>query len=255
MTSDPIQLHLDVVRSNIKKQAVDPVLISSARSFFDRSHHLQYSYNFNWLGRPIIQYPQDIVAFQEIVSNVKPDFVLETGIAHGGSLVLSASILCLLDVMEGLDPRRSHRKVVGVDIDIRSHNRKALDNHPLRFKMELIEGSSVDPSIVNQARSLIDNSGTTIVSLDSNHTHDHVLAELDAYADLVSVGSYCIVYDTVIEDMPAGSFSDRPWDIGDNPKTALHQWLSGHPEFEIDRDIDNKLLISVAPEGFLKRIS
>ena len=255
MTSDPSQLHLDVVRSNIKKQAVDPVLISSARSFFDRSHHLQYSYNFNWLGRPIIQYPQDIVAFQEIVSNVKPDFVLETGIAHGGSLVLSASILCLLDVMEGLDPRQSHRKVVGVDIDIRSHNRKALDNHPLRFKMELIEGSSVDPSIVNQARSHIGNSGTTIVSLDSNHTHDHVLAELDAYADLVSIGSYCIVYDTVIEDMPAGSFSDRPWDIGDNPKTALHQWLSGHPEFEIDRDIDNKLLISVAPEGFLKRIS
>ena len=255
MTSDPIQLHLDVVKSNIKKQAVDPVLISSARSFFDRSHHLQYSYNFNWLGRPIIQYPQDIVAFQEIVSNVKPDFVLETGIAHGGSLVLSASILCLLDVMEGLDPRQSHRKVVGIDIDIRSHNRKALDNHPLRFKMELIEGSSIDPSIVNQARSHIDNCGTTIVSLDSNHTHDHVLAELDAYADLVSVGSYCIVYDTVIEDMPAGSFSDRPWDIGDNPKTALHQWLSGHPEFEIDKDIDNKLLISVAPEGFLKRIS
>ena len=255
MTSDPIQLHLDVVRSNIKKQAVDPVLISSARSFFDRSHHLQYSYNFNWLGRPIIQYPQDIVAFQEIVSNVKPDFVLETGIAHGGSLVLSASMLCLLDVMEGLDPRQSHRKVVGVDIDIRSHNRKALDDHPLRFKMELVEGSSIDPSIVKEVRSYARNSGTTLVSLDSNHTHDHVLAELDAYADLVSVGSYCIVYDTVIEDMPDGSFPDRPWDIGDNPKTAVHQWIGNHPEFEIDKDIDKKLLISVAPDGFLRRIN
>ena len=255
MTSDPIQFHLDVVRDNIQNQAVDPTLIGSAREFFDRSHHLQYSYNFNWLERPIIQYPQDIVAFQEVVSTVKPDLILETGIAHGGSLVLSASMLCLLDIMEGLDPRRSNRKVVGVDIDIRSHNRKALDDHPLRFKMELIEGSSIDPRIVKEVRSLVRNSGTTLVSLDSNHTHDHVLAELDAYADLVSVGSYCIVYDTVIEDMPAGSFPDRPWDIGDNPKTAVHQWISGHPEFEIDKDIDHKLLISVAPDGFLKRIS
>ena len=255
MTSDPIQFHRDVVRNNIQKQAVDLTLISSAREFFDRSHHLQYSYNFNWLERPIIQYPQDIVAFQEVVSTVKPDLVLETGIAHGGSLVLSASMLCLLDVMEGLDPRQSHRKVVGVDIDIRSHNRKALDDHPLRFKMELIEGSSIDPSIIKEVRSISRNSDTTLVSLDSNHTHDHVLAELDAYADLVSVGSYCIVYDTVIEDMPAGSFPDRPWDIGDNPKTAVHQWISGHPEFEIDKDIDHKLLISVAPDGFLKRIS
>ena len=255
MTSDPIQAHLDVVRNNIQKQAADVTLISSAREFFDRSHHLQYSYNFTWLGRPVIQYPQDIVAFQEVVSTVKPDLILETGIAHGGSLVLSASMLCLLDVMEGLDPRQSHRKVVGVDIDIRSHNRKALDDHPLRFKMELIEGSSIDNSVIQEVRSHVDESDTVIISLDSNHTHDHVLAELNAYADLVSVGSYCIVFDTIIEDMPAESFPDRPWGIGDNPKTAVHQWLGSHPEFEIDKEIDNKLLISVAPDGFLRRIS
>jgi cephalosporin hydroxylase len=226
----------------------------TASDFLLQSIKDRYSYGFSWLTRPIIQYPQDIVAFQELVSQVKPDLILETGIAHGGSLVLSASMLCLLDVMEGLDPRQSPRKVVGVDIDIRPNNRKALDEHPLRFKMELIEGSSIDPDIIQQVRSHADGVERVLVSLDSNHTHEHVLAELNAYADLVSVGSYCIVFDTAIEDLPAGSFPDRPWDVGNNPKTAVHEWLKSHPEFEIDKDIDNKLLISVAPDGYLKRI-
>lgn len=226
----------------------------TASDFLLQSIKDRYSYNFSWLSRPIIQYPQDIVAFQDIVSQVNPDLIVETGIAHGGSLVLSASLLCLLDVMEGLDPRQSSRKVVGVDIDIRPHNRKALDEHPLRFKMELIEGSSIDPDIIQKVRSHADGVDRVIVSLDSNHTHDHVLAELKAYADMVSVGSYCIVFDTVVEDLPAGSFPDRPWDVGNNPKTAVHEWLKSHPEFEIDKDIDNKLLISVAPDGYLRRI-
>jgi cephalosporin hydroxylase len=225
-----------------------------ASDFFRATVKASYSYCFDWARRPIIQYPQDIVAFQEIVMNVAPDVVIETGIAHGGSLALSASLLCLLDVMEGLDPRQSPRKVVGVDIDIRPHNRKALDEHPLRFKMELIEGSSIDPDIIQQVRSHADGVERVLVSLDSNHTHEHVLAELNAYADLVSVGSYCIVFDTVVEDLPAGSFPDRPWDVGNNPKTAVHEWLKSHPEFEIDKDIDNKLLISVAPDGYLKRV-
>lgn len=214
----------------------------------------KYAYQFDWLGRPIIQLPQDIVAFQENVFSSRPDLIIETGIAHGGSLVLSASLLCLLDVMEGLNPRESKRKVVGVDIDIRPHNRKAIDEHPLRFKMELIEGSSIDPEIIKQVRSHSDGIDRVLVSLDSNHTHEHVLAELNAYADLVSVGSYCIVFDTVVDDLPAGSFPDRPWDVGNNPKTAVHEWLKTHPEFEIDKDIDNKLLISVAPDGYLCRI-
>ena len=227
----------------------------TASDFLLQSINDRYSYNFSWLSRPIIQYPQDIVAFQQLVSQVKPDLILETGIAHGGSLVLSASMLCLLDVMEGLNPRESSRKVVGVDIDIRPHNRKALDEHPLRFKMELIEGSSIDSDIIQQVRSHAKGVERVMVSLDSNHTHEHVLAELNAYADLVSVGSYCIVFDTVVEDLPAGSFPDRPWDVGNNPKTAVYEWIKGHDEFEIDKDIDNKLLISVAPDGYLKRIS
>ena len=254
MTKDPIKSHFDQAEKRAQQQAIDKTITLSASQFFARSHQLQYSYNFSWLNRPIIQYPQDIVAFQELVSTVKPNLIIETGIAHGGSLVLSASILCLQDVMEGLDPRQSPRKVVGVDIDIRPHNRKALDEHPLRFKMELIEGSSIAPEIIQQVRSHADGADRVLVSLDSNHTHEHVLAELNAYADLVSVGSYCIVFDTAIEDLPAGSFPDRPWDVGNNPKTAVHEWLKSHPEFAIDKGIDNKLLISVAPDGYLKRV-
>lgn len=211
-------------------------------------------YTWDWLGLPIIQISQDVVQFQQIISEVQPDLIIETGIARGGSLAFSASLLCLLDVMDGVDPRKSPRKVVGIDIDIRPDNRKALDEHPLRFKMELIQGSSIDLEIIHQVRGFAKNSTNVLVSLDSNHTHDHVLAELNAYGDLVSVGSYCIVFDTCIEDLPSNFFPDRPWGVGNNPKTAVHEWLKSHPEFEIDKNIDSKLLISVAPDGYLKRI-
>jgi len=214
----------------------------------------RYSYRFNWLGRPIIQIPQDIVQFQEIVMSTQPTLIVETGIAHGGSLLLSASLLCLLDIMDGINPQKSDRKVVGVDVDIRPQNREAIDSHPLRFKLELICGSSTDESVIEQIQNFAKDSRSTLVALDSNHTHSHVLAELDAYAQLVTVGSYCIVFDTVIEDLPIGSFPDRPWDVGNNPKTAVHEWLKSHSEFEIDRAIDSKLLVSVAPNGYLRRV-
>ncbi|WP_028953312.1 cephalosporin hydroxylase family protein [Synechococcus sp. CC9616] len=239
----------------IHAQGVDKDLSAVTSKWFSLANGYGYSYHFECLGRPLIQYPQDIVQFQELISQVSPDLIVETGIAHGGSLVLSASMLCLLDVMDGLDPRQSPRKVVGVDIDIRPHNRKALDEHPLRFKMELIEGSSIDPEIIQQVRSHAQRFDRVLIALDSNHTHQHVLAELNAYADLVSVDSYCIVFDTVIEDLPSGSFPDRPWDVGNNPKTAVREWLKFHDEFEIDRSIDSKLLISVAPDGYLRRVS
>ena len=252
-TLKPVEINVQRA-SILGNNATNLAIQEAARRFFKATVDAKYSYCFDWLERPIIQYPQDIIAFQELISNVRPNLILETGIAHGGSLVLSASLLCLLDVMEGLDPRQSRRKVVGVDIDIRPHNRKAIDEHPLRFKMEMIEGSSIDPDIIKQVRCYAHGVEGVLVTLDSNHTHQHVLAELNAYADLVSVGSYCIVFDTAIEDLPAGSFPDRPWDVGNNPKTAVHEWLKSHPEFGIDKDIDNKLLISVAPDGYLKRI-
>jgi cephalosporin hydroxylase len=242
------------VNKNINLMGNSSELGQIARQFMISSAPFHYTYNFKWLGRPIIQLPQDILAFQEIVTKVDPKLIIETGIAHGGSLVLSASLLCLQDLMHCRDPHVSNTKVVGVDIDIRPHNRKALDEHPLRFKMELIEGSSIDPEIIKQVRSYADGVESVMVSLDSNHTHEHVSAELNAYANLVSLGSYCIVFDTSIEDAPAGLFSDRPWGVGNNPKTAVHEFLKSHPEFEIDKDIDNKLLISVAPDGYLKRV-
>lgn len=220
-----------------------------------------YTYNFEWLGRPIIQYPQDMVAMQELIWRIRPTLIVETGIAHGGSLIFSASMLALLDLCDAmesgrtLDPRRSTRKVVGVDIDIRSHNRDAIERHPLARMVEMVEGSSVDPAVVARVRELAGGHQSVLVCLDSNHTHDHVLAELQAYAPLVSPGSYCVVFDTVVDDMPASAIVDRPWGPGNSPKSAVKAFLKSHAEFEIDSAIHHKLMITVAHDGFLRRVA
>lgn len=232
-----------------------------------------YSYNFSSLGRPIIQYPQDIVAMQELIWQVKPGLIVETGIAHGGSLVMNASMLALLDYCdavetgETLDPRAPRRRVLGVDIDIRAHNRAAIEAHPMANRIDMIQGSSIAPEVIAQVHEIAKGHDRILVCLDSNHTHDHVLAELEAYAPLTSTGSYCVVFDTVIEDLPLHSYPNRPWDKGNNPKTAVHEYLrcirvegrlaaGGSPlEFEIDKSIEHRLLITVAPDGFLKRVS
>ena len=233
--------------------------VDTANKFFIESAKDKYSYNFTYLSRPIIQYPQDIVAIQEIVWKVKPDLIIETGIAHGGSLILSASMLALIDLCEHgqatLEPD-SHkpRRVIGVDIDIRAHNRRALEKHPLYPRMILIEGSSIDENIIEKVSKESEGYKKILVCLDSNHTHDHVLAELKAYAPLTSIGSYCIVFDTVIEDIPQEMSPNRPWGPGDSPKTAVWEYLEGHSDFEIDKSIQHKLLITVAPDGYLKRI-
>ena len=208
-----------------------------ANEFLSESVKSNYSYNFEWLSRPIIQYPQDIVATQEIIWKVKPDLIIETGIAHGGSLVLSASLLALLDYCDAiesetlLDPKKPKRKVIGVDIDIRSHNREALDKHPMRNRMELIEGSSISPEIISKVHDLSKGYKRIMVFLDSNHTHNHVLAEMEAYAPLVSSGSYCVVFDSVIEDLPASVSPDRPWGPGNSPKSALYKYLETNSDF------------------------
>lgn len=249
----------DEVAARVAGNAGDAPLQGAVRSFLLESIRTQYSYNFAWLGRPIIQYPQDIVATQELIWSVKPDLIIETGIAHGGSLIFSASMLALLDLCEAaetgtvLDPARSARKVLGIDIDIRAHNRIAIEAHPLASRIEMIQGSSIAPETVAQVRTIASGYPRVMLCLDSNHTHDHVLAELEAYAPLVSVGSYCIVFDTVVEDLPAEMIKDRPWKPGDNPKTAVRSYLKSHPEFEIDSSVQNKLLITVAPDGFLRR--
>lgn len=238
----------------------DLALAAGTREFMLASIKAQYSYNFAWMGRPIIQYPQDMVAMQELVWQVRPDLIIETGIAHGGSLIFSASMLALLDMCdaietgETIDPKQSKRKVLGIDIDIRAHNRIAIEAHPMISRIQMIQGSSIAPDVVEQVRQVAKNYGRILVCLDSNHTQDHVLAELEVYAPLASVGSYCVVFDTIVEDMPADMFPDRPWGPGDNPKTAVWEYLKNHPEFEIDKSIEHKLLITVAPDGFLKRV-
>jgi len=248
------------VRERIASYDRAPDLREAGQNFLRVSVDQRYSYNFGWLGRPIIQYPQDMVAMQELIWQVRPDLIIETGIAHGGSLILSASMLAMLDycdAVEGkqlLDPAQPRRRVVGVDIDIRAHNRKAIEAHPLANRIDMIEGSSIASEVIEQVRRHAEAHKTVLVCLDSNHTHDHVLAELEAYAPMVTPGSYCVAFDTLIEDMPAGTYPDRPWDVGNNPKTAVRAYLAQHPEFEIDREIDNKLLISVASEGYLKRV-
>ena len=227
----------------------DEALKEHANAFMQASVVPKYSYNFSWLGRPIIQYPQDIVAMQEIIWQVQPDLIIETGLAHGGSLIFSASMLELIASCTGHEG-----EVLGIDIDIRAHNRTAIEAHPLFKRINMIEGSSITPDIIAQVHAKAEGKKRILVCLDSNHTHDHALAELEAYAPLTSVDSYCVVFDTLIEDMPDGLYPDRPWGKGNSPKTAVWEYLKTHDEFEIDKSIHNKLMITVAPDGYLKRI-
>lgn len=260
------------VAANIKRLGSEESLRRKSLDWMLAMSVGSYTYNFSWLGRPIIQYPQDMVAVQDLIWRIKPDLVIETGIAHGGSLILSASMLALVDYCEAvtqgllLDPRQSRRRVLGVDIDIRAHNRAAIEAHPLAHLIEMVQGSSIADdtvqAICHRARSF----QRILVMLDSNHTHEHVLAELHAYAPLVSAGSYCVVLDTVIEDTPPQYIGDRAWGPGNSPKTAVYSWLDSLRTspikaadgnclaFEIDRSIQNQLQITVAHDGYLRRI-
>ena len=245
---------IDAISRNEQLQA-------DAAEFMQTSLLAQYSYNFAWMSRPIIQYPQDMVVMQELIWRVRPDLIIETGIAHGGSLIFSASMLALLDITDAiecgvtLNPAKSNRKVLGIDIDIRAHNRAAIEAHPMASRIQMIQGSSIAPEIVTQVRGIAADYQRVLVCLDSNHTHAHVLGELQAYAPLTSVGSYCVVFDTIVEDVPADMSVDRPWGPGDNPKTAVHEYLKTHTEFEIDKSIQHKLAITVAPDGYLSRVA
>ena len=247
------------VASRIASNPSNEALTSSAAGFMGASIAAMYSYNFSWMGLPIIQYPQDMAALQEIIWRVKPDLIIETGIAHGGSLIFSASMLALLDACDegsgntisALKPRR---KVLGIDIDIRPHNRTAIEAHPLASRIQMIQGSSIDPLIIEHVHKIAEGFGIVLICLDSNHTHDHVLAELEAYALLTSVGSYCVVFDTIVEDLPTKLAFERPWGPGNNPKTAVWEFLKNNQSFQIDKSIQHKLQITVAPDGYLKRV-
>ena len=229
--------------ANIARQGADANAHARTLDWINAIAPHKYTYNFTWMGRPVIQFPQDLVAMQELIWRVQPEVVIETGVAHGGSLIFHASMLALLG---------GDRIVVGVDVDIRPHNRAEIEKHPMARRIHLVEGSSIDESTVARVRELMGARRPALVVLDSNHTHAHVLRELELYSPLVARGSYVIVCDTLIEDMPAGSFPNRPWDKGNNPKTAVWEFLKTNKRFVVDREIEHKLLITVAPDGWLK---
>ncbi|MDY6793325.1 MAG: cephalosporin hydroxylase family protein [Thermodesulfobacteriota bacterium] len=230
-------------KQRIKNQGTDEVLLKSSKRFQTDTIRTKYSYNFTWMGQPIIQYPQDMVMMQEIIWKVQPDLIIETGIAHGGSLIFYASMLSLLN---------NGGHVLGIDIDIREHNRKLIDKHPMSMHITMFEGSSISQEIVARTHDLAKNKETILVVLDAMHTHDHVLEELNLYSPLVSKDSYLVVFDTIIEDLGDEFFQDRPWGVGNNPKTAVWEFLQTNDRFAIDKEIENKLLVTVAPDGYLK---
>lgn len=234
IANDPRRIHEMATDTNVRKAALD--LVAGTLRY-------RYSYNFSWMGRPIIQFPPDITALQEIIWSTTPDLIVETGIAHGGSTVFFASMLELL----GGDGH-----VVGVDIEIRPANRTALEEHPMFRRITLLEGSSTDEAIADKVRELASNRTRVMVILDSMHTHDHVRRELDLYAPLVTNGNYLVVFDTVIEDLPEDAFPDRPWSRTDNPKTAVRAFLGETDRFVVDHELEEKLLITAAPEGYLR---
>ena len=244
--SDNAELFAEQVRDNVSGLRQAQELRSKSIEWIRDTAPYKYTYNFSWLGRPIIQFPQDMVAIQELIWSIKPQVIVETGIAHGGSLIFHASILELIG---------QPAKVVGVDIDIRKHNREALESHPLIHRIDLVEGSSIDQETIVNIRNLTDGLAPAFVILDSNHTHDHVLAELDAYSSLVDEGSYVVVLDTVVDHMPDDMFPDRPWGPGNNPNTAVQEFLAKNKRFEIDSDIEAKMLITSGTGGYLKCIS
>lgn len=232
-----------MVRDAVLGQKDDAELARLTREWFLATSRHKYTYRYSWMGRPIIQRPQDILAMQELIWEIKPDLIIETGVARGGSLIFYASMLELLKE-DGI--------VVGIDIDIRAHNRKAIEEHPLAERIVMIEGSSISPEVVRKVHKLAEGKKHVLVCLDSMHTEEHVLEELRSYSSLVTKDSYLVVFDTVIEDMPENSFPNRPWDIGNNPKTAVRKFMKENDRFVIDDYLQSKLLITVAPDGYLR---
>jgi cephalosporin hydroxylase len=242
---DEIQKFKIEVNQNIIDQGKDTEFLALGKQWVRETMNKKFIYNFTWMGRPIIQHPHDTMALQELIWKVKPDLIIETGIAHGGSIIFSASMLELLG---------GDREVIGVDIEIRKHNREEIEKHPMFKRIKLVEGSSIDLKTIDIIKKLAQGKSNIMVILDSSHTHEHVSKELEFYSEFVSLNSYLIVFDTWVEDVPANYYPDRPWDKGDNPKTAVWEFVEKNKNFVIDYSIEHKLGITLAPDGYLKRV-
>mgnify|MGYP001234634911 CR=1 FL=1 len=246
---DPVSKFFEERESDINRMAKDKKLKKMSLEWMLHADKYKYTYNFTWMGRPIIKFPADMIVQQEIMWKLKPDLIIETGIAHGGSILFSASMIEMMGV---------NGEVVAVDIDIRKHNKKLIEKHPMYKRVTMYEGSSVDPKIVDKVKKHVKNKKCVMVILDSNHTHNHVLEELEMYTPFVTVGSYCILPDTFIEFFPLGYSSNhnkRPWDVGNNPYTAMKTFLKTNKNFSIDKGLSNKGVITETIDGYLKKIS
>jgi cephalosporin hydroxylase len=231
---------------DINKLSKDKNLRNKSIDWMLHADTYKYTYNFTWMGRPIIKFPADMIVQQEIFYNVRPDLIIETGVAHGGSLLFNASIQKLLGIDNSL--------TIGIDIDTRKHNREEILNSPLSDHIQLIDGSSTDKKIFDHVCNISKKFKTILVILDSLHTHDHVLEELKLYSSLVTSGSYLILPDTFIEFFPKGYYEDRPWDVGNNPYTAMIEFLKNTDEFQIDEYFSSKAVITETIDGYLKKI-
>ena len=241
---DPVKQFFSERAADIDAMGADSEMREKSVEWMVLADKYKYTYNYTWMGRPIIKFPNDMVAQQELVWSIKPDLIIETGIAHGGSIIFSASLLELIG--EG--------QVVGIDIDIREHNRAEIEKHPMSKRITMFEGGSTDPGVFAKVKEMADSAQRVMVILDSNHTHEHVYNELKLYADLVTVGSYLILPDTFIEFFPKGYYADsRPWDVGNNPHTAMKQFMSERSDFEIDQTPVNKCMITESFDGYLRR--
>lgn len=246
MSTDPKTEFQMQREADVEAMGQDSELREKSIEWMIHADKYKYTYNYNWMGRPIIKFPNDMVIQQEIMWELKPDLVIETGIAHGGSIIFTAAMMEMMGI-EG--------EVVGIDIDIREHNKDEILNHPMNKRITMYEGNSVSPDMVERVRRHTEGKSTVMVILDSLHSHDHVYKELKAYADMTSIGSYCILPDTFIEFFPKGFYSDtRPWDVGDNPHTAMMQYLSENSDFEIDSARTHKAMITETIDGYLRRV-
>lgn len=227
-----------------RKMAADAKLNKNALKVLIKADYYNWIHQTNWLGQPILQLPQDMFALQEIIYKTRPEYIIELGVAWGGSLLFYST---LMEVLGG-------KKIIGVDIYLPSSLKKRLNSYDrVSQRIVLIKGSSVEEATVKKIKRIIGNSKKTLVILDSNHTHEHVLRELRIYSQFIGKGYYLVCTDTIIEDIPEQKHRPRPWGLGNNPKTALRQFLRENKSFKIDKEIKNKLLLSCNPDGYLFR--
>jgi cephalosporin hydroxylase len=246
MTTDDREQFREQARALANEMAMDEALRSLDHRIVEVSDQHSYSYMWTWLGLPIIQMPSDIAAMQEIIWEQRPQVVVETGFARGGSTILYSSILELIG--EGI--------VVAVDIEFREHNRDAVEKHPLGHRVRFVEGSSIDDEVMAQVGSQVDGAERVMVILDSDHTHAHVLEEIRRYAPLVTPGQFLVVADTVVEHIPSQEHRPRSWGPGNNPQTAVDQFMAENPDvFAVDDWANNKLLMSSSRGGYLRKLA